>query len=153
MILDHVVLDVISAMYGEVSTSWATDYPTDAAFFFSRPYPQVAVDAFGYPCDDRTNIMHAPTAIVSDRDTATAPVPWDYRPDSSSGSEAGSPPSSQDTVIHKNVAPDCGMADSSVPWDYQPDNPSGGEGGTLQSSQDIRGDHNKLSLGGLTQAM
>ena len=71
------VVDIINAMYGSVSDTWAVDYPSDAACFFSPPYPKIATDALGYPPEESINIMSPPPP-------KGPTAPWDYEPTNSS---------------------------------------------------------------------
>jgi hypothetical protein len=49
VVQDHVVVNIIGALYGTVSQAWARIYPEESALFFSEPYPQIASETLGYP--------------------------------------------------------------------------------------------------------
>jgi hypothetical protein len=82
---DAAILDIISTIYGRVSQTWAVDYPTDAAFFFTRPYPDIAIDMLGYPGDETIHFMECPNVIahqqVSDSETIPLDLPAQHDTD------------------------------------------------------------------------
>ena len=96
---DHMVIEIINSIYGNASDVWAMDNPDDAGCFFSRPYPEIAIQTLGYPLGSTTNLMQSPIQPSQNSATPAATVSWDYDPDersdtSSQGTEASNVPNS-----------------------------------------------------------
>lgn len=96
IVLDHTVVDIIHAMYGNVSQTWAKDYPEDASYFFSDPYPQIAVNALGYGVSTSYHNMGPPAPVSpSTKANNNRSVSWDYDPSADSSDDGKSPPLTQ----------------------------------------------------------
>lgn len=88
LVQDHVVIEIVNALYGRVSDTWAVDYPEEAACFFSMPYPDVAIHLLGYPGEEGTYVMAPPPPVAPPAVSDSDPVPFDYDPRENSNQES-----------------------------------------------------------------
>lgn len=77
------VVEIIHRMYCDTSDSWAVEYPDEANHFFTKPYPQIAIDTLGYP-PEPSYLMHSPEPRDGEVDTGATSISWDYEPDQDS---------------------------------------------------------------------